>query len=275
MILVLMKPRTNLPGGDAVFDLRGLTIGYGDRAVVRDIDLAVRPGEAVAVVGANGSGKTTLVRGLLGLAQLQKGSLDLFGIRHDRFRQRWRIGYVPQRHSIGGVIPSSVGEVVASGRLARRSIFGRRRPADAAAVRAALAQVGLSDRARDPVSTLSGGQQRRVLIARALASEPDVLVMDEPTAGVDADTRQALARTLESLASTGSTMLIVTHDVAPFADLVTRVLLVRDGRLAFDGPPQRVPGQVLVTPHLADDPEVHHEPEADQPLSPSGLGMTG
>jgi zinc transport system ATP-binding protein len=219
-----------------VIALHGVAVGYGDRPVVEDVDLAVRPGDVVAVVGANGSGKTTLVRGVLGLAPVLAGRVELLGRPAESFRERWRLGYVPQRHTVGGGIPSSVQEVVASGRLARRRLLSRPTAADRDAVREALETVGLADRRHAPVATLSGGQQRRTLIARALAAEPDVLIMDEPTAGVDAAGQVSLARTLTLLVGQGLTLVVVTHEVEPLLGLLTRVVELREGRVVRDEP---------------------------------------
>jgi zinc transport system ATP-binding protein len=213
-----------------------LSVGYGDTVVVRDVDLHIDAGEAVAVLGANGSGKTTLIRGVLGLARLMGGHLELFGVPADRFRDRARIGYVPQRHTLGSSVPATVREVVSAGRLARRGWFGRASAADRTAVDRAIATVGLADRARTNVAELSGGQQRRALIARALAAEPDVLVMDEPTAGVDAANQQALAQTLAVLAGQGTTLVVVTHEVEPMRAVLSRAVVLRDGTVVSDGP---------------------------------------
>jgi len=188
----------------------------------------------IAVIGPNGSGKTTLVRGLLGLAPLMSGSIELFGTPAEQFRQRYRIGYVPQRHTVGGGIPSTVEEVVASGRLPRKHLLTRQNRHDRQVVAEAIATVGLTDHRRAPVATLSGGQQRRVLIARALASEPDVLVMDEPTAGVDAESQAGLVRTLGRLAEAGLTLLVVTHEVTPLRAILTRAVALRDGLVVTD-----------------------------------------
>ena len=217
-----------------VIALHGVAVGYGDRPVVEDVDLVVRTGDVVALVGANGSGKTTLVRGVLGLAPVLAGRVELLGHPAASFRERWRIGYVPQRHTVGGGIPSSVQEVVASGRLARRRLLSRTTAADRAAVDEALEIVGLADRRLAPVATLSGGQQRRTLIARALAADPDVLVMDEPTAGVDAAGQENLARTLGRLVGQGLTLVVVTHEIEPLAGLLTRIVELRDGHVVRD-----------------------------------------
>lgn len=219
-----------------VIRLRGVAVGYGGRPVVQGVDLDVAAGEVVAVLGANGSGKTTLVRGLLGLADVVAGEIELFGTPVTQGRDASRIGYVPQRHSLGGTVPSTVREVVSSGRLARRPWWARQGADDRAAVDQALETVGLADRDREDVARLSGGQQRRVLIARALSARPDVLVMDEPTAGVDAANQVALADTLRRLAATGVTLVVVTHEVGPLAGTITRAVVMQRGHVVYDGP---------------------------------------
>jgi zinc transport system ATP-binding protein len=246
----------------AVIEAHHLSVGYHDAAVVRDVDLLVRAGERVAVLGPNGSGKTTLVRGVLGLATLMGGRLELFGVPAERFSERARIGYVPQRLALGGSVPATVREVVSSGRLARRGWFGRATAADRAAVDDAIATVGLADRAGANVAELSGGQQRRVLIARALASEPDVLVMDEPTAGVDVASQEALAATLGLLADRGVTLVVVTHEVGALRDVVRRSVVLRDGRIAYDGP--------LLAPVAGHAVGDEHHPDDGHVLPPSG-----
>lgn len=248
-----------------VLELAGTSVGYDGRAVVRGVDLRVVVGEVVVVLGPNGSGKTTLVRGVLGLAQVLGGTMQLFGTPSERFRDRARIGYVPQRHTVAGAVPSTVREVVSSGRLARLGPFGRPGRADRVAVDRAIDTVGLLPQARESVGELSGGQQRRVLIARALASEPQLLVMDEPTAGVDASNQHALAATLAELAERGVTMLLVAHEVGPVAPLITRALVLHDGRISFDGDPAGV------LPDLDRFGAAHHD-ELDGPELVSLVG---
>ena len=144
-------------------------------------------------MGANGSGKSTLVRALTGLLPLTAGSLELFGTPFDEFADWRRVGFVPQRVGAGSGVPASVWEVVASGRLTHRRLLRPLSKADRRAIDEALAVVGLADRARDGVSQLSGGQQQRTLIARALAGEPELFFLDEPTAGVDLPNQLTLA----------------------------------------------------------------------------------
>lgn len=222
-----------------IIQLTNASFGYADRRVVQDASLAVWPGEVVAVLGPNGSGKSTLVRGLLGLTDQLGGRVRLFGQDRGDFEDHARLGYVPQRHTLSASVRATVAEIVAVGRLPHhrwwRPVVRSARDADTIAQ--ALEVVGLSDRFDADVSTLSGGQQRRVLIARALASQPDVLLMDEPTAGVDAANQEVLAEVLARLAARGTTMIIVTHELEALADVVSRILVVRAGRLAFDGTP--------------------------------------
>ncbi len=217
-----------------IISLRAATFGYDERAVVSDVTLDVMPGEVVAVLGPNGSGKSTLIKGLLGLNDQVCGEVELFGVPRDRFRDHARVGYVPQRHTLSGSVRATVEEIVATGRLVRQSWLGRQTARDREVIARALTVVGLAERAGTDVSTLSGGQQRRVLIARALASEPDILLMDEPTAGVDTANQHVLAEVLERLAADGVTMLIVTHEMAAFSGLVSRVLVVDAGVVSFD-----------------------------------------
>ncbi|MFG1843406.1 metal ABC transporter ATP-binding protein [Micromonospora sp. NPDC049175] len=225
-------------------------VGYDGRPVLRDISLTVTAGEVVAVLGANGSGKSTLIRAVLGLVPLSAGSVALFDRPLRRFRQWARIGYVPQRLGAGGGVPATVREVVASGRLARRGVLRPPGRADRAAVDTALLAVGLADRAGDPVATLSGGQQQRTLIARALAGQPELLVLDEPTAGVDAASQEAFAAALRDFVTGGGTVLLVAHELGPLRPVISRAVVVHEGRIAHDG---AVP-----------DPAGHHaEPDHD------------
>lgn len=218
--------------------LRSAAFGYADRRVVDGVSLTQGRGEVIALLGPNGSGKTTLVKGLLGLSDHLGGEVLLFGTPLDRFRDKPRIGYVPQRHSLSASVRATVREVVEVGRLPRRPWWRPAGAVDAAAVDEALDAVGLRDREREDVTALSGGQQRRVLIARALASQPDLLVMDEPTAGVDAANQRILADVLAGLAGRGTSMLIVTHELAALHDVVSRIVCMDAGHVDYDGTPR-------------------------------------
>jgi zinc transport system ATP-binding protein len=213
------------------------SVAIGGRPVLRGIDLEVGTGDFIALMGANGSGKTTLVRALTGLRPLTSGSLTLFGAPSAQFAEWHRIGFVPQRTSATSGVPTSVWEVVASGRLTRRRLLRPLSRADRAAIKDALAVVGLTEMARDGVSQLSGGQQQRALIARALAGEPELFFLDEPTAGVDLPNQHALADALRQLKDRGATIVLVAHELGPLAALVDRAVVMRDGRVAYDGAP--------------------------------------
>jgi zinc transport system ATP-binding protein len=180
-----------------------------------------------------------------------------------KFRDWKRIGYVPQRLSIGGGVPATVREIVASGRIARQSRLRPSSAADRLAVDHALRAVGMADRARDPAQELSGGQQQRVLIARALAGEPDALVMDEPTAGVDARSQETLAGTLRELVGQGRTVVLVAHELGPLEPLITRSVVMEAGRIVHEGVPPvpqgdcARPGHDHVHPHApAEEPHL-------------------
>jgi zinc transport system ATP-binding protein len=232
--------------------------------VLRGVTVAVDVGEVVAVLGANGSGKSTLIRAALGLVPTLTGEIRLFGRplrgRAGRFTAWDRIGYVPQRLGAGSGVPATVREVVSTGRLARRGLGRPARAPDRRAVDAALGAVGLLDRATDPVATLSGGQQQRTLIARALAGEPDLLILDEPTAGVDAASQEAFAAALHRFVDGGGTVLLVAHELGPLRPLISRAVVVHHGVIVHDGPVPEPAG------HHADPDHDHVHPHAPEDL---------
>ena len=250
----------------AVLEWDHASIGYAGRPAVEGLSLTVRRGEVVGLLGPNGSGKSTLVRGALGLAEVLGGSVRLFGVDRRRFRQWRRLGYVPQRQATVGGVPSTVREVVSGGRLTHLRPWQRPGGEDKRAIDRALAAVDLADRAKVPVVRLSGGQQRRVLIARALATEPDLLVLDEPTAGVDQASQEALAATLERLVARGMTVVLVTHELGAVEPLFTRAVVLRDGAIVHDG-------ACTSAPVLDTDDDWRH-PHGEPPARPT-IGLTG
>jgi zinc transport system ATP-binding protein len=244
----------------AVLELRGATASLGGNPVLRGIDLTVRRGEVVALLGANGSGKSTTVRAAIGLVPVGGGEVSLFGTPLRRFKDWQRIGYVPQRTSATSGVPASVREVVASGRLSRHRLRTFRAE-DRQGVESALTAVGMLDLAGARIDALSGGQQQRVLIARALAGRPDLLVMDEPMAGVDLSNQQILAETLQAQAARGVTVLLVLHELGPLEPVIQRTVVLRDGCVAYDGPPQPATGQHALPGHE----HVHPHQDEDAP----------
>lgn len=250
------RPEAEAP----VLTVRGARASLGSRPVLRGVDLTVRRGEVVALLGANGSGKSTMVRAVVGQVPLTSGELELFGTPRRRFRQWARVGYMPQRTTAASGVPATVREVVAAGRLARTKLRWPRRE-DRAAVDRALELVGMADRAKDSVNALSGGQHQRVLIARALAGEPELLIMDEPMAGVDLASQQVLADALRQQVAQGVTVLLVLHELGPLEPLIDRAVVLRDGCVVHDGPPPQavgqhaLPGHDHIHPHSADAAE--------------------
>jgi zinc transport system ATP-binding protein len=213
----------------------------GGPLVLENVDLTIAEGEFVAIAGPNGGGKTTLLRLILGLNEPTRGRAFLFGEPAAGVSRRSLVGYLPQRTQLGIDAPISVSETVASGRVARRGVFSRWTRKDDDAVGEALELVGLQEKRNVPLRTLSGGQQQRVFIAKALAGKPHLLVLDEPTAGVDVDSQEALAELLEELhRELEVTILYVSHEFGAVEHFVERLLLVR-GRIVFDGPPKKLP----------------------------------
>ena len=225
-----------------VVRLRGISFGYRPgQSVLEDVDLLVEEGEFVAVAGPNGGGKTTLMRVLLGLERPDTGDTLLFGEPAHRFSRRRLLGYLPQRAELGGDVPATVREVVSAGRIAVSGLIGPARARDREVVAESIARVGLAEVADAPLRTLSGGMQQRVFIAKALAGEPSLLVLDEPTTGVDAEAQESLAALLDRLHSDlGVTVLYVSHEFGAVERFVQRLVLVR-GRIIFDGPPGDLP----------------------------------
>lgn len=244
---------------------QGVTVSIDGRRVLRDVDLEVGEGEFVALLGSNGSGKSTLVRAAIGLVPMTGGTVELFGTPLREFRERRRLGYVPQRSRAVAGVPATVREVVASGRLAYHPYIGRNSATDAAAVAAAIARVGLADRARSALNELSGGMQQRALIARALATEAELLVMDEPTAGVDHENQQVLAELLGELVKEGTAILLVAHELGPLRPLIDRAVVLEAGEVAYDGPVDGVVHE--------DHSHVHHHATHERSPGVPGEGV--
>ena len=223
-------------------ELSDVTFAYGRaRPVLEHVSLAVSQGEFLAIAGPNGGGKTTLMRLVLGLERPSTGEARLFGEPAHAFSRRADLGYLAQRSQLTVDAPTTVREVVAAGRVARARLLGPLRSNDRDAIAAAIERVGLADHAGTPLSRLSGGEQQRAFIAKALASEPSLLVLDEPTTGVDVESQDALAALLERLHKTLEvTILYVSHEFGAVERFVDRLVLVRGG-IVFDGPPAELP----------------------------------
>ncbi len=215
-----------------------LEVGYGHDVVLHDISATIETGQTVAITGGNGSGKSTLIKTIMGITPFQRGTIDVLGYKRTPVGATgtppWmRVGYVPQRLTAVGGVDSSVMEVVRSGLLGYKTL---RPPRDwKERVRHALDQVGLAHRENEPFGILSGGQAQRVLIARALVRQPQLIVLDEPLTGLDAHNRERLATLLEELITTGTTSLIVLHGLGELEPLITQELHLSAGHITYRG----------------------------------------
>jgi zinc transport system ATP-binding protein len=214
-----------------VLEFDQATFGYGRIPVLREVSLRIAAGEFVAVIGANGSGKTTLMRLGLGLLRPTHGTVRLFGTPLREFSDWGRVGYVPQRATASASVPLNVQEVVRTGLAGQLGLVRRPTRRHRQRVDEVLDRMGLAALRAERISNLSGGQQQRALIARALVTSPDLLVLDEPTTGVDVDARGVLRESLEHLVrSEGVAVVYISHDPEGFAGLADRVFEIRAGR---------------------------------------------
>ena len=222
----------------AAVDADGVRFAYNGNDVLRGVTFHVGRGEFVALAGPNGSGKSTLLRLLLGLAIPAAGEVRLLGEPPGALRERWRVGYVPQRTVVPEGLRATVREAIEAGRLAKRGWFRRLRADDRDAIDHALASVQVDDLADRRLHELSGGQLQRVLIAKALVTEPELLVLDEPVAGVDVASQERFRDALVHLVHEhGAAVLLVSHEFGAVADDLDRVLVLQRGEIVFDGPP--------------------------------------
>lgn len=192
-------------------ETHNLTVAYNRRPVLWDIDFKLPEGQLIGVLGPNGSGKTTLLKSIMGLVQPSSGYVRLFGQSLNAVRSR--ISYVPQRESVDWDFPVSVREVALMGRYRKDKLLGRLSKADHQLADEALEKVGMLPFADRQIAQLSGGQQQRVFVARALAQQADLYLMDEPFAGVDAASEEAILNLLKDMKKAGKTVLIVHHDL--------------------------------------------------------------
>ena len=223
--------------GDPLISVDDVTFGYGEVPVLESVSIDVEPGSFLGLVGPNGSGKSTLLDLMLGLRRPDEGTVSLFGEPAHKFDAGERIGYVAQDATKAARdMPITVREVVAMGRYPRR-LFGRFSAADRQAIEDALEQVGITDLASRRVGRLSGGQRQRVFIARALASEADLLALDEPTVGVDAESREEFYSLIHELNATGLTVILIEHDIGVVTTHATDIACI-NRQLYFDGNPE-------------------------------------
>ena len=212
-------------------EVHDLTVAYHSKPVLWDIDLAVPEGKLVGIIGPNGAGKSTLIKAALGLVPVASGWVQCYG--KPVAQQRRLIGYVPQRESVDWDFPTDALDVVTMGRYGRLGWFRRPGKPEREAAMESLRAVGMAEFARRQISQLSGGQQQRVFLARALAQDASLYLMDEPFVGVDAATEKAIVELLRDLKSRGKTVMVVHHDLQSVREYFDYVLLLNMRQIAF------------------------------------------
>ncbi|MDR7417256.1 MAG: metal ABC transporter ATP-binding protein [Armatimonadota bacterium] len=218
-------------------EVRNLTVSYREQPAVRHVSFQIEPGLLVGLVGPNGAGKSTLLKALVGLVVPDTGAVRIFGQPISQTRRL--VAYVPQRSEVDWDYPIVVEEVVLMGRFVHLGLVRRPGPEDRRIAREALRQVGMEGFADRQIGQLSGGQQQRVFLARALAQEARVLLLDEPFVGVDAATEETIYVLLRRLQQEGRTVVVATHDLSRAQTAFDRLLLLNQVLVAY-GPPERV-----------------------------------
>ena len=229
-------PHEHTPA-EPIIELQNLTCGYDGQPVLSEVSLAVAPGEFVGLLGPSGSGKTTLLRSVLGAVDVYQGQVLVGGV--STARRRPRVGYVPQLETIDWNFPVTVEEVVMMGRTMENLLFPWYRRQERKLALEMLERLGISHLTRRHIRELSGGQQQRVFLARALVSSPTLLLLDEPTAGVDIKTRDDMMHLLHDLNHQGVTIVMTTHEINAVAAHLPWVVCL-NGRIIAQGPPSEV-----------------------------------
>ncbi|MFM7604446.1 MAG: metal ABC transporter ATP-binding protein [Prosthecobacter sp.] len=212
-------------------ELHDLTVSYAKKPVLYGVDVQVPQGALVGIIGPNGAGKSTMIRAIMGLTPLSGGWVRIFGEPFEKNRQR--VGYVPQREQVDWDFPVNVMDVVLMGRYGRCGWLRRVTKEDQKIAEESLDKVGMLPFRNRQIANLSGGQQQRVFLARALAQQSDLYLMDEPFAGVDATTERAIINLLQGLQSQGKTILVVHHDLTTAKEYFDHLLLLNMRLVAF------------------------------------------
>ncbi len=220
-----------------IVEVHDLTVSYNRKPVLWDVDLTIPEGVLAGIIGPNGAGKSTLIKTMMGIVPSSSGYTRFFGEPIDLNRQR--ISYVPQRETVDWDFPARVQDVVLMGRYSRLGLFARPRKADREIAEHALEKVGMQGFAKRQISQLSGGQQQRVFLARALAQDADVYLMDEPFAGIDASTEAAIIELLKTMRSQGKTVITVHNDLQSAREYFDWIVLL-NMRLVASGPADKV-----------------------------------
>jgi manganese/zinc/iron transport system ATP- binding protein len=222
---------------EMALEVEALRVSYHEHLAVEDLSFGLRTGRLVGIVGPNGAGKSTLIKAIVGSLKADSGVVRVFG--KTALQNRRRMTYVPQRGSVDWDFPVTVEDVVAQGRFGAMGLFGRFTPGERAKVREALERVGLQGLGHRQIGELSGGQQQRVFLARALAQDGELYLLDEPFAGVDAATESAIVEVLRGLKGQGKTVVVVHHDLSTLVEYFDDLLLLNRKLVAF-GPTREV-----------------------------------
>jgi len=248
-----------------IFEVKNLFFQANAQKILEDISLTILPGDYCAIIGPNGGGKTTLIRLLLGLGKPTTGEIKLFGQALSRFKRWNKIGYVPQRASqLDQNFPATVLEVVKMGRIAKQGLFRRETQEDRDAIEEAMAKMDVTDIQGKLIGELSGGQRQRVMIARALASKPEVLILDEPNTGVDVVSQQRFYKLLRELnQNENMTIIFITHDIGVIADDIGRLFTVNQNLLTCNNPKEAISCEDMsalygIDAHLIHNHHHHH-----------------
>lgn len=221
---------------EPIISITDLAVRYGTVQALSGVSIELLPGRIIGIIGMNGSGKSSLFAAIMGTVKLADGQVRLFGGEPARARRNNLVSYVPQSEAVDWDFPISVSEVVMTGRYGRLGPTRRPRQSDRDAVASAIDRVGLSALAQRQIGELSGGQRKRVFVARGIAQEASLMLLDEPFAGVDKGSEHTIIELLRSLADEGRGILISTHDLAGVPELCDEVVLLKN-RVLFHGPP--------------------------------------
>ena len=252
-------PHQSGPGGpgEPIVEIKAVTCGYEKQRVLTDVSLTIMPGDFVGLLGPSGSGKTTLLRTVLGAVDLYEGEVLVNGVATTK--KRPRVGYVPQLETIDWNFPVTVQEVVMMGRTMENKLFPWYRKEEKDLAAEMMGRLGILDLADRHIRELSGGQQQRVFLARALISSPQLLLLDEPTSGVDIKTRDDVMHLLHDLNHDGVTIIITTHEINAVAVHLPWIVCLA-GRILAEGPPSEViTTEVLRLTYGAEMPVIHYE----------------
>lgn len=226
--------------------MRDVTVRYGEVCALEQVSLDLAPGQVHGLIGVNGSGKSTLFKALMGMVRPDSGEIRVGGVSTSRARTAGAVAYVPQNETVDGNFPISVRNAVMTGRYGRMGLTRRPRKTDRDAVDLALERVDLTGYAERQIGRLSGGQRKRVFVARAIAQGANTLLLDEPFAGVDTGSEAMITRLLRELSAAGATIVVSTHDLAALPELADDAILLKR-RVLMHG----TPAEVLRPQHLA------------------------